>query len=72
VLHDALSPHKLRYLLYEQNIVERDAPRFAGLEGVMLQSKPAAADHPNRAGQAGRRRRSGRLRALPVGGAGRD
>jgi DNA repair photolyase len=34
--------HKLRYLLYEEKIVERDAPRFAGFEGVMLQSKPAA------------------------------
>ena len=34
--------HKLRYLLYEKEIVERDAPRFAGLDGVMLQSKPVA------------------------------
>lgn len=34
--------HKLHYLLYEKDIVERDAPRFAGLEGVMLQSNPAA------------------------------
>jgi hypothetical protein len=33
---------KLRYLLYEGDIVERDAARFAGLEGVMLQSKPTA------------------------------
>ena len=31
---------KLRYLLYEGGITERDAPQFAGLEGVLLQSKP--------------------------------
>lgn len=32
---------KLRYLLYEDGIVAQDAPRFAGLRGVLLQSKPA-------------------------------
>lgn len=32
--------HKLRYLLYEDQIAEVDAPRFAGLDGVLLQSKP--------------------------------
>lgn len=32
--------HKLRYLLYEGDITERDAPSFRGLEGVLLQSKP--------------------------------
>ena len=31
---------KLRYLLYEGGITERDAPQLAGLEGVLLQSKP--------------------------------
>jgi len=31
---------KLRYLLYEDLISERDAPTFEGLEGVLLQSKP--------------------------------
>ncbi|WP_437277941.1 ParB N-terminal domain-containing protein [Sorangium sp. So ce375] len=40
--HDGGWTNKLRYLLYEENIVERDAPGFAGLEGVMLQSNPAA------------------------------
>lgn len=34
--------HKLRYLLYEGDITERDAREFKGLEGVLLQSKPAA------------------------------
>jgi DNA repair photolyase len=34
--------HKLRYLLYERRIEEEDAPEFAGLEGVWLQSKPDA------------------------------
>lgn len=32
--------HKLRYLLYEGDIAAKDASRFAGLEGVLLQSKP--------------------------------
>ena len=32
--------HKLRFLLYEDQIAAADAPRFAGLEGVLLQSKP--------------------------------
>lgn len=31
---------KLIYLLYETDIVESDAGRFQGLEGVLLQSKP--------------------------------
>jgi hypothetical protein len=31
---------KLRYLLYERWIIEQDAERFGGLEGVLLQSKP--------------------------------
>ena len=31
---------KLRYLLYQGGITERDAMQFAGLEGVLLQSKP--------------------------------
>jgi DNA repair photolyase len=31
---------KLRYLLYEGQILAADAPTFAGLEGVLLQSKP--------------------------------
>lgn len=34
--------HKLRYLLYEDKITASDAKEFAGLEGVLLQSKPAA------------------------------
>ncbi len=34
--------HKLRYLLYEQNIQRGDAAVFSGLQGVLLQSKPAA------------------------------
>ncbi|MGK3958982.1 hypothetical protein WMF38_38735 [Sorangium sp. So ce118] len=33
---------KLHHLLYEEGIIERDAPRFAGLEGVMLQSNRPA------------------------------
>lgn len=33
---------KLRYLLYEDGIVAAHAPRFADLDGVLLQSKPAA------------------------------
>lgn len=33
---------KLRYLLYEDGIVEEDAPAFRDLKGVWLQSKPAA------------------------------
>lgn len=32
--------HKLRYLLYEAKITASDAGQFAGLEGVLLQSKP--------------------------------
>jgi len=32
--------HKLRYLLYELDITETDSAAFAGLEGVLLQSKP--------------------------------
>jgi len=32
--------HKLRYLLYESNIVEEHAGEFTGLEGVLLQAKP--------------------------------
>ncbi|WP_438029097.1 hypothetical protein [Sorangium sp. So ce233] len=32
---------KLRYLLYEDGIDEKDAPAFTGLDGVLLQSKPA-------------------------------
>jgi hypothetical protein len=32
--------HKLRYLLYEKDITRDDAKQFAGLEGVLLQSKP--------------------------------
>ncbi len=32
--------HKLRYLLYEGDIVEGDAREFRGLDGVLLQSKP--------------------------------
>lgn len=31
---------KLRYLLYEDQIVEEDAHHYAGLKGVLLQSKP--------------------------------
>lgn len=31
--------HKLRFLLYEDGIVQADASAFAGLEGVLLQSK---------------------------------
>ena len=31
---------KLRYLLYEDKITASDAAQFAGLEGVLLQSKP--------------------------------
>jgi DNA repair photolyase len=31
---------KLRYLLYEESITAEDAPRFKGLAGVLLQSKP--------------------------------
>jgi DNA repair photolyase len=34
--------HKLRYLLYEGDIAEGDAKAFRGLDGVLLQSKPAA------------------------------
>ncbi len=33
--------HKLRYLLYEQNVQREDAAAFRGLQGVLLQSKPA-------------------------------
>jgi DNA repair photolyase len=33
--------HKLRYLLYEDAITEKDAKAFRGLKGVLLQSKPA-------------------------------
>jgi DNA repair photolyase len=32
---------KLRYLLYESKITQVDAERFSGLQGVLLQSKPA-------------------------------
>ncbi len=32
---------KLKYLLYEEDIVATDAPRFSGLKGLLLQSKPA-------------------------------
>lgn len=32
--------HKLHYLLYEHDITESDAREFAGLHGVLLQSKP--------------------------------
>lgn len=32
--------HKLRYLLYELDITQKDANRFKGLKGVLLQSKP--------------------------------
>jgi hypothetical protein len=32
--------HKLRYLLYEGDITQVDAPQFAGFAGVLLQSKP--------------------------------
>jgi DNA repair photolyase len=32
---------KLRYLLYEDTITEHDAEAFRGLEGVLLQAKPA-------------------------------
>lgn len=32
--------HKLKYLLYESDIVAADASSFASLEGVLLQSKP--------------------------------
>ena len=32
--------HKLRYLLYEDKITKQDAPKFRGLKGVLLQSKP--------------------------------
>jgi DNA repair photolyase len=31
---------KLRYLLYERNIGENDAPKYRGLRGVLLQSAP--------------------------------
>lgn len=31
---------KLKYLLYERDIAAADAPSFAGLRGVLLQSKP--------------------------------
>lgn len=45
-LHDAAQAggwsSKLRYLLYEDQIAEQDAPRFAGLDGVLLQSAPQA------------------------------
>ncbi len=34
------SASKLRYLLYEDQIAERDACRFGGFDGVLLQSKP--------------------------------
>lgn len=34
-----LDPKKLRYLLYEDQIAERDAAAFAGFEGVLLQTK---------------------------------
>ena len=34
--------HKLRYLLYEQDILAEDAAAFRGLQGVLLQSKPAS------------------------------
>lgn len=33
--------HKLKYLLYEGDIMAVDAPYFEGLHGVLLQSKPA-------------------------------
>ena len=33
---------KLRYLLYEDKIVQSDAERFRDLAGVWLQSKPGA------------------------------
>ncbi len=33
--------NKLKYLLYEGDIVDADAPAFAGLEGVLLQSTPS-------------------------------
>lgn len=32
--------NRLRYLLYEDQIAECDAPTFAGLDGVLLQTKP--------------------------------
>ena len=32
---------KLRYLLYEDGLTQNDARKFRGLEGVLLQSKPA-------------------------------
>lgn len=34
--------HKLSYLLYEDSVTDTDAPAFAKLEGVLLQSRPAA------------------------------
>lgn len=34
--------HKLKYLLYEDQITPEDAAAFEGLDGVLLQSKPAA------------------------------
>jgi DNA repair photolyase len=54
--------HKLCYLLYEEQVTESDAHEFAGLQGVLLQSKPDAdglSKHPLfRAMQLAKLRRS--------------
>jgi DNA repair photolyase len=40
-LEESGSGSKLRYLLYEDQIAEREACRFRGFRGVLLQSKPS-------------------------------
>ena len=34
--------HKLRYLLYEDNVSLQDSLTLASMEGILLQSKPAS------------------------------
>ncbi len=57
---------KLRYLLYERDIVERDAATYRGLHGVLLQSTPdedGLSSNEFVAREQRRTRTSGRLRA---------
>ncbi|MBI4474713.1 MAG: hypothetical protein HY646_18725 [Acidobacteria bacterium] len=60
--------HKLRYLLYEDEIVERDAAAFEGFHSVLLQSKPngdGTSRNPNIAKYQIVQRLSGRRPVIP-------
>jgi DNA repair photolyase len=50
---------KLRYLLYEHEIAEADAPRFRGLQGLLLQSAPDPDGFSRNAGLAREQARVG-------------